>query len=391
MEFNTLTTTLTHFVGVFQGGYGRLQPLINGLLAALAGIDIVLIGFWWALGGGERLAEVIKKVLFLGFWLWFTHAFQSNAKAFVESLINAGLTAGGQAGAYGLLLDPSRIAAYGLTATAQLAQALDNVSITDLGDVLIFGLSYLVIMAAFLIMAIQAFLAVLEYYLITAVAGILVPWALLPQTRFMAEKAIGAVVAAGIKLMVLAFIVAVADPVLASIHFTGQEIKLNELWSVILTTGAIAFLAWHAPSLAAGLLAGSPSLGAGAVAQNLSSSAMMAAGVAGAMVSATRAAATGASTLSSHAAFGAGVLSGGAANGAKGSSGPVGTLLGAGRGAGGAVGRLAVDGVKAGIGRVVAPLRDNFQAGKARSASRPESAPVDPKGSDGRPKAPSSV
>ena len=117
MEFNTLTTTLTNFVGVFQGGYARLQPIVNSLLGILAGIDIVLIGFWWALGGGERLVEVIKKVLFLGFWLWFTTSFQANAKAFVESLINAGLTAGGQASSYNLLLDPSRIAGYGLTAT----------------------------------------------------------------------------------------------------------------------------------------------------------------------------------------------------------------------------------------------------------------------------------
>jgi type IV secretion system protein TrbL len=265
MEFNTLTTTLTNFVGVFQGGYSRLQPIINGVLAALAGIDIVLIGFWWALGGGERLTEVMKKILFLGFWLWFTKAFQSNAKVFVDSLINAGLTAGGQAGGYNLLLDPSRIAGYGLSATEQLAKALDDISITDFGDMIIFGVSYLLIMASFLAMAIQVFLAVLEYYLITAVAGVLVPWGLLPQTRFLSEKAIGAVVSAGIKLMVLAFIVAVTNPVLASIHFSGPEIKLNELWSVLLTTGAIAFLSWHAPSLAAGLLAGSPSLGAGAV------------------------------------------------------------------------------------------------------------------------------
>jgi len=297
MEFNTLTTTLTNFVGVFQGGYSRLQPIITGLLAALAGIDIVLIGFWWALGGGERLTEVIKKVLFLGFWLWFTMSFQANAKAFVDSLITAGLTAGGQAGGYNLLLDPSRIAGYGLTATEQLAKALDDISITDIGDMFIFGISYLLIMAAFLIMAIQAFLAVLEYYLITAVAGVLVPWALLPQTKFLAEKAIGAVVAAGIKLMVLAFVIAVTNPVLASIHFSGPEIKLNELWSVLLTTGAIAFLSWHAPSLAASLLAGSPSLSAAGVAQNLASSAMMAAGVAGGMVAVTRAAAGAATTL----------------------------------------------------------------------------------------------
>jgi type IV secretion system protein TrbL len=297
MEFNTLTTTLTNFVGVFQGGYSRLQPIVNGLLAALAGIDIVLLGFWWALGGGERLTEVMKKILFLGFWLWFTKSFQSNAKAFVDSLISAGLTAGGQSGGYNLLLDPSRIAAYGLTATENLAKALDDISITDFGDMIIFGISYLLIMAAYLIMAIQVFLAVLEYYLITAVAGVLVPWALLPQTKFLAEKAIGAVVSAGIKLMVLAFIIAVTNPVLASIHFSGPEIKLNELWSVVLTTGAIAFLSWHAPSLAAGLLAGSPSLGAGAVAQNLASGAMLAAGAAGGLVAVTRAAVGGAAAL----------------------------------------------------------------------------------------------
>ena len=387
MDFNTLTTTLTRFIGVFQGGYTRLQPIINGLLAALAGIDIVLIGFWWALGGGERLTEVVKKILFLGFWLWFTREFQANAKFFVESLINAGLTAGGQAGGYSLLLDPSRIAGYGLTATEQLAKALDDVSITDLGDALIFALSYLVIMAAFLIMAIQSFLAVLEYYLITAVAGILVPWALLPQTKFLAEKAIGAVVAAGIKLMVLAFIIAVASPVLATIHFSGPEIKLNELWSVILTTGAIAFLAWHAPSLAAGLLAGSPSLGAGAVAQNLSSAVMLTAGVAGTMVSATRAAASGVVGAGSRAAFGAGVVLGGATKGAKEGSGPAGTVLGAGRGAASSAGRYALDGFKAGLARVVAPVRGPFKAGFQQVAgpSQPGPSgeqPADPKPSD---------
>jgi type IV secretion system protein TrbL len=379
MEFNTLTTTLTNFVGVFQGGYSRLQPIVNGLLAALAGIDIVLIGFWWALGGGERLTDVIKKVLFLGFWLWFTTSFQSNAKTFVESLINAGLTAGGQAGGYNLLLDPSRIAGYGLTATEQLSKALDDISITDLGDMFIFGVSYLLIMAAFLVMAIQAFVAVLEYYLITAVAGVLVPWALLPQTKFLAEKAIGAVVSAGIKLMVLAFIIAVTNPVLASIHFSGPEIKLNELWSVLLTTSAIAFLAWHAPSLAAGLLAGSPSLSAGAVAQNLTSGAMMAAGVAGGMVAATRAAAGGAASLGGHAARAAGVVAGGAAGGAANSGGgPGSALLGAGRGAASAAGRAVLGTAKAGLARIGRPFVNSFREG-ARSALAhdPEAAPAD--------------
>jgi type IV secretion system protein TrbL len=370
MEFNTLTTTLTTFVGVFQAGYSRLGPTMNGLLAVLAGIDIVLVGFWWALGGGERLTEVIKKILFLGFWLWFTKSFQSNAKLFVDPLINAGLTAGGHAGSVNLLLDPSRIAGYGLTATDQLAKALDDISITDLGDVIIFGVAYLLIMAAFLIMAIQAFLAVLEYYVILAVAGILIPWALLPQTKFLAEKAIGAVVSAGIKLMVLAFIIAVVDPVLASIHFSGPEIKLNELWSVLLTAAAIAFLAWHVPSLAAGLLAGSPSLSASGVAQNVSAGTMFAAGVAGGMVAATRAAVGGASALGQRAAYGAGVLFGGATRGAQQPGSPTAAAVAASKGAAGAASRSAVEGFKARLSRAAAPFRDSFRAGAERAAEQ---------------------
>jgi type IV secretion system protein TrbL len=353
MEFNTLTATLTNFIGAFQGGYTRLQPMINGLLAALAGIDIVLVGFWWALGGGERLTEVMKKVLFLGFWLWFTRSFQNNAKMFVDSLISAGLTAGGQAGGNNLLLDPSKIAAYGLTTTEALSKAMGGISITHPADALVYGICYVVIMAAFLIMAIQVFLAVLEYYLITAVAGVLVPWGLLPHTKFLAEKAIGAVVSAGIKLMVLAFIIAVASPVLSSMRFTSEEIKLNELWSAVLTSSAIAFLAWHAPSLAAGLLAGSPSLGAGAIAQNVSSGAMIVAGVAGGMVAMTRSAANGAAALGSRAAGAAsgGAGAGGATGGAAGTGGPVSALHGAGKGSPSAIGRSAGGAPAAGVSR----------------------------------------
>jgi type IV secretion system protein TrbL len=307
VEFNTLTTTLTNFVTAFQGGYQRLGPAIHGLLASLAVIDIVLIGCWWALGGGEQLANVIKKILYLGFWLWLTTSFQSTAKAFVDSLIQAGLIAGGNPGGQALLLDPSRIASYGLQVTEPLTKAIENVGF-DLGDALIFGIAYLGIMAAFLVMAIQVFLAVLEYYLLVAVVGILIPFGVLPATKFLAEKAIGAIVSAGIKLMVLAFIMAVAEPVLANIKFAGPEIKFNELWSVLLTSGAIAFLTWNAPSLAAGLLAGSPSLGAATMAQG----AMASAGLAGGMADRSF------STIRSVATIGSGGKDGGGSSGLPG-------------------------------------------------------------------------
>ena len=44
-------------------------------------------------------------------------------------------------------------------------------------------------------MAINIFIAVLEYYLFVACVGILLPFGLVSGTKFLAEKAIGAVVA----------------------------------------------------------------------------------------------------------------------------------------------------------------------------------------------------
>jgi type IV secretion system protein TrbL len=110
-------------------------------------------------------------------------------------------------------------------------------------------------------MAINVFLAVLEYYVFAALAGIFLPFGLLSPTKFLAEKAISAVVSASVKLMVLGLVTAIIDPVLSSIRFAGPEITFNELWSVFLTVCALMFLCWKAPSLAGALLGGSPHLG----------------------------------------------------------------------------------------------------------------------------------
>jgi type IV secretion system protein TrbL len=263
MQFNTLTLTLQNFIAAFSAGYGRLQGPIESLLRILVGIDVVLLGLWAALGGGESLVGVFKRILHLGIWVWIVQSFPQLAKAFVESLVQAGLLAGGGSGDVSLILDPSRLAGYGLDATQPLAQKLEDLGTFDVADLLVFGLGYVALIVCFFLMAIQVFLAVLEYYLFVACVGILLPFGLLGPTKFLAEKAIGAVVSAGIKLMVLSFITAVIEPVLVGMHFSGPQIALNELWAMLLTIGAITLLCCKAPGLAAGLLAGSPSLGAG--------------------------------------------------------------------------------------------------------------------------------
>jgi len=297
MQFNTLTLTLQNFITVLSGAYSRIQGSASTLLGLLVGIEVVLLGLWTALGGGDNVVGVFKRILHIGAWVWIVQSYPTLCKDLVESLVKAGLMAGGGSGDVSLLMDPSRLAGYGLDATAPLTQKLADLGMTDLSDLIVFGFGYLAILACFLIMGINVFLAVLEYYLFAALAGIFLPFGLLAPTKFLAEKAIGAVVSASVKLMVLGLVTAIIDPVLSSIHFAGPEITLNELWSVFLTVCALMFLCWKAPSLAGSLLGGSPHLGADHLLQ--AASAPMATGIAAgtvagrvaSTVSATRAAA----------------------------------------------------------------------------------------------------
>jgi type IV secretion system protein TrbL len=207
---------------------------------------------------------MFKKLLYMGFWIWMVRNFPSLAHSFMDSLVHAGQLAGGGGGGVSLLMDPSAIAGYGLDATNPLAKKILDFHITEIGDTIVYVMAYLGILVCFFLMAIHVFMGVLEYYLIVAIVGILMPFGLLQSTKFLAEKAIGAVVAASVKLMVLSFLLAAIEPVLrSSLKFSSPDVPLNELFAMFLTVCALMLLVWKAPHLASSLLAGSPSLGAG--------------------------------------------------------------------------------------------------------------------------------
>ena len=94
MKFNALTLALHNFIAIFSGGATRMSGYANSLLYSLAAIDIVLLGLWWALDGGERLSGIFKRILYFGFWIWMVRSFPTLAKTFVDSLVKAGQVAG---------------------------------------------------------------------------------------------------------------------------------------------------------------------------------------------------------------------------------------------------------------------------------------------------------
>ena len=310
MDTSILTNSLSQFLTTFNAAYGLIWA--NGgqtLLWLLAGIELVLIALWWALGGNNQIVDAIKKILFLMFWLWIVTNFATLAPQFVYSLVDAGISgAGGAAGGHGIILDPSRIFGAGLGAIDPIMVLVEDMDDWDqIGQVLMLWISAFIILLAFAVVAIQVFLTVLEFYLFLGLSAILLPFGINKHTKFIAEKTLGGVVNYGVKMMVLAFILSVTEPTLTgSINLTVSNglIEWNEIFSVMVIAWAIALLAWNAPGVAAGLVSGAPSLSAGTATQNTVAGTTAGSAVAGAAIGATRSAAGAATRLAGNATAG---------------------------------------------------------------------------------------
>ena len=384
MDPGILTNTLREFLDAFSLGWSNLQPSINWLIGVLLSIEIILLGLWWALSGGEQIVNIIKKILFLGFWLWIVQSFPALADNFVRSLIKAGEIAGG--GSAPNLFNPSKIVFYGHETTGPMIKAI-NKSGWNIANGVTFGLLWLLAMLAYMIMAWQIFFAVLEFNLLVAVVGILLPFGFLKPTKFLAEKSIGAVVSSGVKLMVLAFILAVSENILEGLTLSDGIPTLTEALTVVMVSGGIAFLAWNAPNVAAGLLAGSPSLSAQTAAQTAGTAAAAVGTVASAGVAATGAAAAaagGAVRMASAAKTGAELASGAAKMGGAGPLGSAAAGIKGGaqavfRGAwdrtggkvSGFVERHAADGAREGFRNTGGSMKDGPVSDAGNHSSRP--------------------
>ncbi|WP_395641450.1 P-type conjugative transfer protein TrbL [Rudaea sp.] len=327
-----LTQLLQSFLNVFNGGWASLQPSAMSLFHILVGIELTLSGLWWAMSGNDAIKSLIQKLLVIGLFFFFIQQWQTVTTTTLQSFARAGATAGG--GNLTALSDPSTIVAEGLNAIQPISDKVDALTqgtwtaLKNLGTIMQLGLAMIGILFAFFLLGIQCFLTYVEFYIVAILSLILVPFGVFRHTAFLAEKAFGAVIAHGVKLMVLAFIVAIAQPVLAQITLS-VDFSMRDAWCTLLAAMAICFLAWHAPGMAAGLLAGSPTLSAGqAIGGALETGGAMALGAAG-VAAAGRSLASGVgSTIEAASALKTGA-SVGASRAAEAGAGPLGQAAGA--------------------------------------------------------------
>ncbi|MCX7070093.1 MAG: P-type conjugative transfer protein TrbL [Gammaproteobacteria bacterium] len=267
---------LNTFATYIDSGFGLLRGEVAFLTATLIVIDMTIAGLYWAMShatgqGEDVIAKLLRKVLYVGTFAYILNNFNWLASIVFRSFAGLGITATGSAITMENFLQPGRLAKTGIDAGAPILEQIGEMAgfpevFVNLDPIVVMFLAWLVVVLCFFVLAIQLFITLIEFKLTTLAGFVLVPFALWNKTSFLAEKVLGNVVAAGIKVLVLAVIVGIGSGLFSQFQVHPAEPNIDHALVIMLASLTLLALGIFGPGIATGLVSGAPQLGAGAMA-----------------------------------------------------------------------------------------------------------------------------
>jgi type IV secretion system protein TrbL len=371
-DTGVIDTFLGIFTGYIDSGFGLLGGEVGFLSSTLIAIDVTIAALFWAWGADEDvLQRLVKKTLYIGIFAYIIGNFSSLAGIVFDSFAALGLKASGGGMALGDFMKPGTIAGTGLDAGAPLLDATEDLVgpvglFTNFPQIVILLLAWAIVVLAFFILAIQVFVTIIEFKLVSLAGFVLLPFAFFNRTAFMAEKVLGHIISSGVKVLVLAVITGIGTTLFA--QFTnagvGAEPDIEQVMAIALAALTLLGLGIFGPGIANGIVAGGPQLGAGAAAGTaLLAGASLAGGAAGARL-AGGAVAGSAGAAAKGTASAVGTARGAYALGSAGKTGAAAVAGGA-----GAVGQAAMSAASSPLRKAVATFKDSYREGTRRAVT----------------------
>jgi type IV secretion system protein TrbL len=267
---------IDQFTDVFSrfidGGFGLLGGEVRFLSTTLVAIDMTLAGIWWAMGGRDVLPQLLRKILYVGAFVFIINNFNALSGIVFRSFAGLGLVASGSPLAQADLFRPGQVAAAGVTAAQPLLTQIGSLTgfpdlFLNLDTIVVLFLAWLVVIVSFFILAVQMFVTLIEFKLTTLAGFVIVPFSLWNKSAFLAERVLGNVVSTGLKALVLALIIGIGTGLFGQFASpAGNTLNIENALALMLASLALLGLGIFGPSIATGLVAGAPQLGAGAAA-----------------------------------------------------------------------------------------------------------------------------
>lgn len=331
MDTGILDTMLATIAGYTTGSSGTITGYATSLYGILILLDFIL-AVLLNIGETDHIKQLVRKVLFYGFWIWIIREWGTLCDALLDSLMITGTAVGGVDAS--VLKTPSLLIDSGLEIAKPYMDYASEMSWLEITtsplNWLMAVIGYAGVVLAFGILALQIFITYVEFYIASALLLIFIPWGSFKYTSFVAEKAIGAVISYGTKLMMLGAVYGLSSGIINSMSINlVDEPEPGAVLASMLGPFALCLLCWQAPGMAAGLMTGAPTLSAGTAAGTAVAgfAGAAAGGSAGAGIG-SMAMSTGSSAARAGAAL-AGAATAGSTAGGPGAGGAAGAMSGA--------------------------------------------------------------
>lgn len=345
---------IRRFTTQIDTGFGVISGEVQTVLGTLVVISIALTAILWAIDETQNvLASLVRKVLLVGFFAWLVGSWHTLSLTVVNGFGQLGLRASGGGSVDDFMNAPTTAVDAGMQIVVKLMAYIGELAkqnggfgaLQNIDVIIIAAVAAIGILLAFIVLAIEIAITIIEFHLVTLIAFVTVPFGVLSQTSFLAERAIGYVVSVGLKFMALAVILGIGINIFQ--QFTlSPEPTISEECGLLLSAVFLMMLALKIPSIAGALISGGPQLNAGGA---LMGAAGVAAGAAGVALAGR---AVGGAVAGGWAAGGEKVA---AARAASGSLNSGGARPSSGGGSGG--GGMAADFVRAPVSTMVAEGR----------------------------------
>lgn len=267
-QFNLLGAFGSYFSQAVQNGAGFIKPFMFKLVGLLVVIEITLS---MALGlvRDDKIRYLLSTVLKIGFYIFLIENWIKGTYHITNSIFNGFQTLGYIASGVQLNSDmtPDSLVTSALNVISSTFEQISSLGITSFPSIL----AGIIVMAGVIVTtfltAIEMLMCRLEFYVISIITMMLLPFGLNKHTNFLTEKAIGAVFSSGIKVATISFIGAIGSPMLISMMANIQEKAQGDLLpqftgllQLLLACFLLYMLVKRVPQLAQGLISGNPSL-----------------------------------------------------------------------------------------------------------------------------------
>jgi type IV secretion system protein TrbL len=285
-KISPFNETITLFENTINQSILSIGPYSVNLLITLLTIEVVVIALLWASSGGPQLGKALQRIIVVSLIAGFLLNSDTKSPApqnykdavgvvvrsaeFLGSRAAAGAGApvpggkkaqgpGGVTAKYTPLSvrAPDTILQRGFDLVGK--QAFKSVGVMNFATgVFLLLLAFATVMT-FALLALVCALTYIELQLLMVCGLVLLPFGVFRPTAFLAEKVFGLIIAFAIRILVLSLIIGIADARLGAIT-PADIINIPHMITLLVMALVLCVLAWHAPSLAAGLLTGTPNL-----------------------------------------------------------------------------------------------------------------------------------